>query len=307
MPNLDNESLAVIDKVRKLLALAGNNPNEAEAAAASAKAMEILASYNLDMAVVEQGGATGKREDTYLSGGLYQWQRELWYHVAELNFCMYWWMSGQRKGNRYQHRILGRKENVIGAQIMAEYLQTTIERLAREKAGDGSKYFIRSMIAYREGMADRLTERLEEARRAAEHEEAAKARERAAQGDTSMALVVLDDVRMREHAANYDHINGAGAWDRKEAKDKSNEEALARASEEYRQWVKDHPEEAAKQEAEWAKTSEKYSKRQYRERAATDRERRMSTNEYFEGRDRADTISLDRQVGEGGKAGRIKA
>lgn len=39
----------MLDKVRKLLALAGNNPSEKEAQAAAIKAQELIAQYNLDM------------------------------------------------------------------------------------------------------------------------------------------------------------------------------------------------------------------------------------------------------------------
>ena len=39
----------MLDKVRKLLALAGNNPSEKEAQAAALKAQELIAQYNLDL------------------------------------------------------------------------------------------------------------------------------------------------------------------------------------------------------------------------------------------------------------------
>ena len=44
---MDREQL--MEKVSKLLALAGNNPSEAEANAAYAKAQKLIAQYNLDM------------------------------------------------------------------------------------------------------------------------------------------------------------------------------------------------------------------------------------------------------------------
>lgn len=51
------EHKAIIEKVRKLLQLSCS-PNEHEAAAATAKAMELLAKYNLEMAAVTQEGDT---------------------------------------------------------------------------------------------------------------------------------------------------------------------------------------------------------------------------------------------------------
>jgi len=59
----------VVERVRKLLALAARNPNEAEATAAAAKAQELLAFYNLDMATVENvAGTSGAREDAKVRG-----------------------------------------------------------------------------------------------------------------------------------------------------------------------------------------------------------------------------------------------
>lgn len=42
----------MLDKVRKLLALAGNNPSEEEAQAAALKAQELIAQYNLDLSAL---------------------------------------------------------------------------------------------------------------------------------------------------------------------------------------------------------------------------------------------------------------
>lgn len=47
---MSNEKVEqILDKVKKILALAGNNPSEAEAKAAALKAQQLLAKYNLTM------------------------------------------------------------------------------------------------------------------------------------------------------------------------------------------------------------------------------------------------------------------
>lgn len=51
----------IISKIEKLLALAGNNPSEAEAQAAMLKAQKLMAEYNLDMAQF-QDKPQGKKE-----------------------------------------------------------------------------------------------------------------------------------------------------------------------------------------------------------------------------------------------------
>jgi len=55
--NIDNN---IVDKIKKLLALAGNNPNEQEAQAALLKAQALLAKYNMTQADID-----GKAEPSY--------------------------------------------------------------------------------------------------------------------------------------------------------------------------------------------------------------------------------------------------
>lgn len=50
----------IISKIEKLLALAGNNPSEAEAQAAMLKAQQLMAQHNLDMAQFEEAGKVKK-------------------------------------------------------------------------------------------------------------------------------------------------------------------------------------------------------------------------------------------------------
>ena len=50
----------IISKIEKLLALAGNNPSEAEAQAALLKAQQLMAEHNLDMAQFEDAGKVKK-------------------------------------------------------------------------------------------------------------------------------------------------------------------------------------------------------------------------------------------------------
>lgn len=137
---------SIIRKIQKLLALgtATRNNSEEEAAAAMAKAQELLAAYNLDLAIVEQAAltpeaqaraaASEKREKTEIDkGALYQWQRDLWKAVAEANFCWYWRVRKQEEypSRKYKdrHVVLGRESNVLATQLMAEYLIEAMDRL----------------------------------------------------------------------------------------------------------------------------------------------------------------------------------
>jgi hypothetical protein len=317
MLELSPKAQAVIEKVKKLLALANDERNnEHQAAAAAAKAQELLEAYNLDMAIVgktAKGPQGGRREDTRLKGGLYKWQRRLWEAVADLNFCMYWSIKGLSKGSTYEHRILGRQENVIGAQVMADYLQQTVERLAQETARDREvNVFAREMVAYREGMAQRLVERLQRLRREklqAEKERQRQEMEQArANGPSNPHGLVLASLIEDENALNLDHLYGyepgTTARRRREAELRYRQEVEAR-----KRWREENPEEAARLDAQRQKEYEQEMKRQernrrrrtgsYREREPTAEERRQMLPEYDEGYERGDDVSLNQQVDEG--------
>lgn len=59
----------ILKKIEKLLALAGNNPNENEAVAAALKAQELMAKHNIELADVQGNGAGQKiTRETYEQG-----------------------------------------------------------------------------------------------------------------------------------------------------------------------------------------------------------------------------------------------
>lgn len=321
--HLSAEALSVIDKVQKLLALAGNNPNENEAAAASAKAMELLAAYNLDMAIVGKTAKGSQRSDNKLKGGLYGWQRDLWKASCELNFCMYWSIKGLAKGSTYEHRILGREENVIGARIMAEYLQQTIERITQDYAkARGYHCFERAMIAYREGMSDRLVTRLKMLREEQKAADRAKEEELRKRGSSAGTGIVLASVIQSEEDANWDHAYGLkpGTTAQRRADQAARQAAAQAAYEEERrkqeEWQRNNPEEAARlageaakarYDAEMKRVNDEMKKAKRRKapvpqyRKATAQEQRANMSTFAEGKRCADSVSLNRQVGDGKK------
>lgn len=313
----DPEIQKLLEKVEKLLRLASNNPNEQEAASAAAKAQELLAVYQLDMSALEQssGKNQGRREDKRLKGGLYKWQRDLWNHVAQLNFCLYWSIRGLKKGSTYEHRVIGRTANILGSKLMAEYLEQAIERITRDRYDSNpSLYFSKAGIAFREGMADRICERLRERRR--EQQEAERAKEAATPrpaGSTSTALTLVA-VTKSEWDANqefeYDLRHGPGAWAEAqrrhkeywaEARRQTQEAEAAKAA-----WIEANPEEHARLEAEEQERREcqdreerKREERNARRRTGSTRTRKsdyVRHNDYFDGHKRGADVSLDQQI-----------
>lgn len=325
---LTPEALTIIAKVEKLLALAKGNANEHEAETATAKAMELLAAYNLDMAQIGKPGKGAQRNDTRLRGGLYGWQRDLWQAVAELNFCLYRSIRGLERGSVYEHRVIGSHVNVVSTKAMADYLQQTVERLAQEWARNARmpSVFVKEAIAYREGMTERLVERLRtmRAERLAQDrpQEAQRHRDRGGFGSqaTPGTALILADVVMMEDDLNNDWINGydPGTTSRWRAEQKARRVAAEaeaerllkerEAAEQANPALKEErqrkeQEAAAIDDAEYAercKREARNAKRRkgdgFRYRQETPKESRQRMSSFRTGYDKGQDIGLDPQV-----------
>lgn len=245
--SLSPAALAAIGKIQKLLNLAANNPNEAEAAAATAKAQELLAQHNLDAATLEHesGKVDGRREEFKMRGGFYDYQVSLWQAVAQLNFCIYWIESytetKEVKRDGYavtkrtaqkRHRIVGRSVNTLSTKIMAEYLEGAVERALREHLnGDHKQLFSRWAISFRRGAIGRLRQKLYIRYNERLNEERAKQRAASAGPSSSTAVALADYVRS-EYDANVDFVYGEGTsarWAAWAAESAANPQAAPKA------------------------------------------------------------------------------
>jgi hypothetical protein len=314
MSDINDEKIkAVLRKIEALLNT--NGCTEAEAQARTAKAQELLEAYNLDMAEIGASGKGAQRSDTKRSGGLYGWQRKLWKAVAELNFCYYFSIKGLARGSVYEHRLVGFHANVVSTEMMAKYLQETVERLAQKWAKENGykSVFVREAIAVREGMTARLSERLQERRneQIRKAEEAKRDRERNATASTSNALTIVDIVSS-EADFNNDYLNN---WEMGTTARKRHEDEVWRKKywadyqEKMRkqaEWDAANPEAAAKRKAEEAARNEKWRREEERKaarrkgtsryRRLTPEEERMGLGSYYEGRSMGAEIGLDTQV-----------
>jgi hypothetical protein len=126
-------SATIHEKIAKLLALAGNNPNAHEAAAAAAKAQEMLFAHNLSMADVAR---SANRAEGYierrmalvaLSQADLQWQARIVFTVARTNFC-----SAVLIGGTGEMALLGERENLDVCDYLICYLWREIDRLAED-------------------------------------------------------------------------------------------------------------------------------------------------------------------------------
>jgi hypothetical protein len=260
-------------------------------------------------------GTHAPRNDKKRAGGLYKWQRDLWFATATLNFCKYYYFRGLRAGEQYEHQLIGSHVNVVSTEVMANYLEQAIERLARRWVAEnrpGRSIFIKEAIAFREGVAARISERLwnlryehtrqEEAKRKEERE-----RNRARGIETENALV-LQDVINTEEDLNNDYINkwepGTSARMRSEraARQAAAEAEAAELLRKQEEWDAAHPEdakrrkkrEAERAEQEYEKWKRKSQSKRYRK--ATPEEERRQLGSFHTGYAEGDKVSLNKQV-----------
>lgn len=153
----------VLEKIRKLLAL-GNSPNEAEAAAAIAKAHAILLEYNLsiddvdtdDQIVVENEYEHGSHIRTYKKN-LLSWICRANFSKLLLRNIVYQNNNG-RKNTVSGLCIVGRFHNILSTKAMADYLFNAIESLTKRQYGEGKEF----VYSYKLGVADNLIVRFEQ-------------------------------------------------------------------------------------------------------------------------------------------------
>jgi hypothetical protein len=332
---LDEGQRKVLPKIEALLRLADRNKNSspAEAASAAAKAQELLLAYNLDASLIGSGGEDGRREEAKLKGGVYQYQRDLWSQVADLNFCLYF-TSGEyveitrkRKrsdGSTYawkderweaRHRLIGKRINVIATVNMAQYLQDAIERLVMERLGNQNNLrFSNFAVSYREGAASTIINKLyerrkeliadEERREREAHEKAEAAGRKGVSTETALTIA---SVEQTERDANMDHLMGEEGWSARKRSERAAEaQRRKEARDAYTRWAEENPEEAREQARKAREEDEKREARNAARRTGSYRGggsggKDVDRSAYYAGRDAASKISLDPQMGGGVK------
>lgn len=314
---LSQEAVNAIAKVEKLLNLARGNSNADEAQNAMDMAQQLLERYNLDMALVEASKRTDNaRKDETRGGGLYKWQREVWEACAKLNFCVYRSIRGLERGSKYENRVIGSHVNVVATRLLADYLQDTIERLAREWAKDqGYNIFAKPVIIYREGMADRINTRLYWLRQ----ERAEAERKRQAEAPTGTTLPSLVRVSQHEADLNEDYLHGRepgttarlraerearmAEWTRKYEEQQAEHARRMLEDPDYAARHRAKEEEQKRIDAERAKKEAARERRReksgyyQRSRPENEQDRRRSHSAYHSGYDKGGEIGLDPQVG----------
>jgi len=166
----------IIDRIRKLLALADltKNPNEEEAASAARMAADLLQRHNLDMAdlATPANPAIGPHASIYEPAYTQnRWKAVLCNGVAPTYFCRYYTTPEGLNGATLT--FVGKQHNADVALSIATYLISTIARMANTAAAaahaaDKKTNPAKFRRSYAEGAAARMYHRLEQIRREAE-------------------------------------------------------------------------------------------------------------------------------------------
>lgn len=146
----------ILSRISKLMAKAKGTNNENEAAIFAAKAAEMLAKHNLDEAMLREHDAS--LEQGPVGGHPYagripdRWRELILMGCAKVYFCK---LILSKAGGKKVYTLYGREHNAVVAKLMAEYLITTVKRMAREhsaaKAEQGD---------FRRGAGEQLYHRL---------------------------------------------------------------------------------------------------------------------------------------------------
>ena len=242
MANVENNNTEVPPKViatiQKLLARASTKRGSTEDEADSflKGAQELMAKWNLDMAAIEAAGTshddTGhvRVKEEMQGRAMYKWQQQLAKYVAEANFCYHMLKAEEEYVDGYYRRdgkkikpedhtwddeyvrghwkttkrnvFVGRKANVITAQLMFQYLTRTIED--NLPFTDNSQRLSRSAMSWKEGCADRLCERLAARRKdlIKQHDARVKAEEADQKAERERSAKEAAEREQRRLAAN---------------------------------------------------------------------------------------------------------
>ena len=166
----DEDKSKIIDKVRKLLALASDNDSIEESAAAAAKAQALMEKHSILDAMV-----AGERQDAdptitsiiiWSGGKVPTWVLQLSMGLAEVNRCKVWYHAGRRsKGYNGYIKAAGTAESLEKMSVLLDWLISETNRLYVEDKPDvfDRSHGKRWANAFRLGASSTIVARLKEA------------------------------------------------------------------------------------------------------------------------------------------------
>lgn len=146
----------IIERIRKLMALAGNNPNEAERDAAMRKAHQLLIEHNLTPTDVIDNPETVAAHSNGTAYRNLPWRRVILTAIAKLYFCKLVTHKGADK--KVRASFIGMRVDAEVAQVVADALINSINAeahlFARTNGG--------SDVSFKNGAASTIYRRCED-------------------------------------------------------------------------------------------------------------------------------------------------
>lgn len=136
----------LISNIKKLFALAGNNPNQYEAEVAMKRAHKLLNENNLSM--IDLADIDAEEIGSSVFGNVVGWNKHLYNAVSSLYMCKYF--TSNKLGHP-MHVIVGAESNRVTASIVIESLLSVIKEQSKGKG-----------VAYRNGMMFGVIEKCNE-------------------------------------------------------------------------------------------------------------------------------------------------
>lgn len=157
----------IIERVQKLLNLAGNNPNEAERDAAMQKALAVLAEHNMTMEQVERTTTRKERNVGHMTaeGRSGPWIKGTYAAIGRLYFCEYVFMS---LGKKTVHYFIGEQANCAVAHQIASWVSETLWKegvAGKRRTGSNNAYLTSFLNHASDVLALRVEKMIEEARK----------------------------------------------------------------------------------------------------------------------------------------------
>lgn len=204
---------AIIEKIKKLLALSERNNSPHEAATAAARAQALMMEHKLEVSDLKDVPVEEVEQAVFLEEGknLVNWRANLMWGLARNNFCEMITSKAPRNGEWVRcYKIIGRKSDSDAVQYLFCYFVSEINRLAAEAAVKETEYMAKEekrlwtpgkswFMSFRLGAAQEIADRLDAKR--AETENTFKASAEKGLAKASTALVVLN--KSKEEIETY--------------------------------------------------------------------------------------------------------
>jgi hypothetical protein len=149
---------SIVEKVRKLLALADSNKNshEHERAVAMQAAMDLLAKHNLSMTEITAQNLEIPPEEVSASFKLEPWVRRILSAVCKLYYTRYYMVGQRNRNNRLDRNpvFVGTAENIAVTISVATWLLNSVRLESNRMYQDAFE-----RRSFRLGAADRIFER----------------------------------------------------------------------------------------------------------------------------------------------------